>query len=321
MKTLIVGGTGMIGYHVADLLAANGHDVVIGARRPPGADSPAARWPTLLGDYAEGDFTEAELKPFDAVVFGAGQDVRHTDNDKQDAEYWAKYQTEGVPDFFARAKRAGVPRAVQIGSYYHMFDPAIADRVPYARARQLADERSRELADADFNVSTLNASTVVGPGQRNIARLIAWARGDLIGQIPDFAPPGTTNFVSVRSVAEAVLGALTMAESGKAYLVGDENYTWLEYFGLVFDLVGSGRSLEERDESHPFVYEKIVPRGSAVAFDSTPAAEALGYRLNDVRNALDAAIADFTTRPENYDSLPSQTMEAAHAGLRPKPSE
>lgn len=318
MKTLIVGGTGMIGNHVADLLAANGHDVVIGARRPAEAVSPAARWPTLLGDYAEGDFTEAELEPFDAVIFAAGQDIRHADNKTQDGEYWAKYQTEGVPNFFARAKRAGVPRAVQIGSYYHMFDPAIAERVLYARARKLADERSRALADADFNVSTLNASTVIGPGQRNIARLIAWAGGDLIGRVPDFAPPGTTNFVSVRSVAEAVEGALSKAESGAAYLVGDENHTWLEYFSIVFDLVGSGRTLEERDQPHPLVYEKIVPRGTVVAFDSTPASERLGYRLNDVRNGLEAAIAVFTTGPERYDALPSQTIEAAHAGLRPR---
>ncbi len=195
MKTLIVGGTGMIGYHTADLLASQGHDVVIGARRPPAAASPAAAWPTLLGDYAEGGFTEAELEPFDAVVFAAGQDVRHADNAKQDEAYWAKYQIEGVPAFFARAKRAGVPRAVQIGSYYHMFDPAIAERVPYARSRKLADERSRELADAGFNVSTLNASTVVGPGQRNIARLIAWARGALLGEGPALGPAGTTNFV------------------------------------------------------------------------------------------------------------------------------
>lgn len=41
MKTLIVGGTGLIGYHVADLLASHGLEVVIAARRNPSPTSPA----------------------------------------------------------------------------------------------------------------------------------------------------------------------------------------------------------------------------------------------------------------------------------------
>ena len=45
---------------------------VIGARREPPSRAPAAKWPTLLGDYAEGEFTEAELSGFDAVVQASG---------------------------------------------------------------------------------------------------------------------------------------------------------------------------------------------------------------------------------------------------------
>ncbi|MFI5621878.1 NAD-dependent epimerase/dehydratase family protein [Nocardioides sp. NPDC051685] len=35
IRTPIVGGTGMFGHHVADLLASNGHEVTIGTRRQP----------------------------------------------------------------------------------------------------------------------------------------------------------------------------------------------------------------------------------------------------------------------------------------------
>jgi dihydroflavonol-4-reductase len=292
MRTLIVGGTGMIGHQVAGLLEAHGHEVVLGARRPPDSNSPAAGRPVLLRDYAAGAFTEADLEPFDAVVFAAGQDVRHADAAQQTEEFWARYQSDGVPNFFAVAKRAGVPRAIQIGSYYHMVVPELVDKVPYIRARKLADDRSRELSDADFNVSTLNASKVLGPGQRDIGKLLAWARGTSMGQIPDFAPVGGTNNISVRSVAEAVLGALQHAEPGAAYLVGDENNSWLEYFQLVFELSGGARSITEaRTESHPYVAEMIVPLGTVIAFDPTPAADLFGFHLNDVRNSLEAAIA------------------------------
>lgn len=297
MRTLVVGGTGMIGYQVAGLLRSQRREVVLGARREPDPSSPAAGWPMLLRDYAAGEFTEADLEPFDAVVFAAGQDVRHANAAQQTEEFWARYQSEGVPNFFALAKRAGVRRGVQIGSYYHMLRPDLVERVPYIRARKLADERARELADADFNVSTLNASNVVGPGQRNLPLLLDWARGDATGKIPDSVPVGGTNHISVRAVAEAVGGALEHAEPGVAYLVGDENYSWLDYFRLVFDVVGSDRTIDEvRDASHPLVAEMIVPRGTVIAFDPTPAADVLGYRLSDVRNALEAAVAEYTAR-------------------------
>lgn len=156
MKILVVGGTGLIGAHAVLRLVASGHQVTIGARRAPDGGAAVAGLPVLLGDYAAGDFTERDLQSFDAVVFAAGQDVRHVAPGEADVAFWARYQVDGVPDFVACAKRAGVTRVVQVGSYYHVVMPDLAMRSPYVRARQLADERARELADADFNVSTLN---------------------------------------------------------------------------------------------------------------------------------------------------------------------
>ncbi len=60
MKTLVIGGTGMIGCHAATLLTDRGHDVTIGARSAPAEESPVAGYPVLLGDYATGGLTEAE---------------------------------------------------------------------------------------------------------------------------------------------------------------------------------------------------------------------------------------------------------------------
>lgn len=294
MKTLVIGGTGMIGCHAATLLTDRGHDVTIGARSAPAEESPVAGLPVLLGDYATGGLTEAELEPFDAVVFAAGQDVRHVKAEDADADFWAAYQSEGVPAFMARAKRAGVRRAVQVGSYYHMVRPDLADTNPYVRARQLADERSRELADGDFNVSTLNPPSIVGtiPGRnaRGFGKMLAWGRGELTAKVPDAAPPGGTNYMSARSLAEAIAGALENAEPGAAYLIGDENLSYRDYFQLVFDVSGGGRTLEERDESHPFLPDHmIVPgRGAVISYEPAPAVvELLGYRRGDVRPMLE----------------------------------
>jgi dihydroflavonol-4-reductase len=294
MKTLVIGGTGMIGCHAATLLAERGHEVTVGARSAPADESPAAVYPVLLGDYADGGLMEAELEPFDAIVFAAGQDVRHVRAEDADASFWAAYQSEGVPAFMARAKRAGVRRVVQVGSYYHMVRPDLAETTPYVKARQLADDRSRELADDDFNVSTLNPPSIVGiiPGRsaRRFGQMLAWGRGELAAKVPDTAPPGGTNYMSARSLAEAIAGALENAEPGAAYLIGDENFSYRDYFQLVFDVSGGGRTVEERDESHPFMPDHmIVPgRGAVISYDPDPAVvELLGYRRGDVRAMLD----------------------------------
>lgn len=293
MKTLVVGGTGMIGCHAALLLVERGHEVTIGARSAPSPESPVAHLPVLLGDYAAGGLTVEELTGFDAVVFAAGQDVRHVRPEDADADFWATYQSEGVPAFMARAKEAGVRRAVQVGSYYHMVRPDLAETTPYVRARQLADERSRELADDTFNVSTLNPPSIVGliPGRgtRGFAKMLAWGRGELADKVPDFAPPGGTNYMSARSLAEAIAGALDNAEPGAAYLIGDRNLTYTEYFQLIWDLSGGGRTLVERNESHPFMPDTmIVPgRGAVIAYEPDPAVvELLGYRRGDVEPML-----------------------------------
>lgn len=292
MNILIVGGTGMIGGHAALMLADEGHAVTLGARKPAPADSPVAHFPHLLGDYTRGDFSPRDLEGFEAVVFAAGNDIRHLPAGVDADAFWRATQIEGVPQFVARAKQAGVRRVVQLGSYYHHVMPELAETDAYVRARQLADEGARALADDSFNVSTLNPPSIVGllPGAaaRRYERLVLWGRGEL-PELPDFAPAGGTNYMSVRSLCQAISGALRNAQSGRAYLVGDCNLRFRDFFQLFFDAVGSPRKLEERDAEHPMLPDAfIVPgRGNVLAYEPDPAEVALlGYARDDVTRAV-----------------------------------
>lgn len=301
MKVLVVGGTGMIGGHVARLLDERGNDLTVAARGAVAADSLVAGYPVLTGDYAAGSFTEAELAPFEAVVFAAGQDIRHRPRDIDEQTFWEQVQSSGVPRFAELCRRAGVRRFVQIGSYYHQALPDLVTTDAYVRARSLADERTRSLADADFYACTLNPPNIVGavPGiaLKRFAKIVQWADG-LLPAVPDFAPAGGTNYMSVRSIAEAVCGALEHAEPGKAYLIGDQNLTFTEFFQLVFDASSSGRTLEERDAEHPFLPDSIIVpgRGTVLAYEPDPAETALlGYTRNDVRRAVEEIVAQVRT--------------------------
>lgn len=282
----------MIGAHAALHLREVGNDVTVAARNPLAEDSPVRDFPVLLGDYTEQTFTVDQLAPFDAVVFAAGQDVRHMGRGVDEAEFWEKTQSGGVPRFAALAKEAGVSRFVQVGSYYHHLRPEMAETSPYIAARKAADEGARALADTTFNVSTLNPpsilGTISGASTKRYRKMFSWAEGNE-AQIPDFAPAGGTNFMSVKSLAEAIWGALQNAEAGKAYLIGDQNLTYQQYFQLIVEATGGDRIIEERNEEHPLLPDSFIiqGRGNVIAYES-PAEDTalLGYTRNDCGRAL-----------------------------------
>lgn len=301
MKILVVGGTGMIGSNVAQLLRARGQDVTIAARKAPLPDSLAAQFPILIDDYTRSTLPDEVLGSFDAVVFSAGNDIRHITADDDADRFWRETQIEGVPAFVAKAREAGVKRVVHLGSYYHQALPHLAETDAYVRARALADSGARALATADFNVSTLNPPSIVGiiPGvpMPRYTKLAAYARGEL--DIPPFAPLGGTNYMTVESLSEAVWGALQHAESGRAYLVGDENLSFRDYFQLFFDAVGNPHQVVARDEDHPLLpVAFIVPgRNSTLAYEPDPAeTRMLGYRRHDVRRAIEELVRFHSNR-------------------------
>ena len=74
MKILVVGGAGMIGGHAALHLKSKGHDVSIAGRTPSAAGTPLGGLPFVKVDYIN---DAAFPAGFDALVFCAGQDVRH----------------------------------------------------------------------------------------------------------------------------------------------------------------------------------------------------------------------------------------------------
>lgn len=292
-KVLVVGATGMIGSRIAADLVARGDHVTVMSRRGPSERDPKAveGLPRLISDYTDLTASASELEGFEAVVFAAGNDIRHVRADEEDAVFWDRTQSRGVPGFAARAKAAGVGRFVQIGSYYHQLNPEWAERIPYVGARRDADDRTRALSDEGFAAMTLNPPSIVGAdgrALRRFARMIAWTRGEL-DEPSLFAPPGGTNYMSLRSLSQATLGALDAGMGGRAYLIGDRNLTYQEYFQMLADAAGSPHRIEERDEEHPFQPDRFIVQGRGAVISYEPDAHdvaQLGYVRDDVERAL-----------------------------------
>ena len=293
MKVLVVGGTGALGGHAALHLAAKGHDVSIGGRNPANPATPMAAMPFVQGDYVAGDFTPDRLRGFDWVVFAAGNDPRHVPQGADFADFLQKANHIGVPAFFAACRDAGVKRAVQLGSYYHQAAPHLVAGNSYIQSRKAACEGARAQACDGFGVVSVNAPFMVGsvPGLPSMIfePYVQWAQGKLA--IPAYGPAGGTNFMSFRSLSEAIEGALLRGDSGRAYLVGDADLSFTDYFQLFFKAAGSATVLDERDEEHPLLPDIAIPqgRGNWVRVNPDPAEVAqLGYRRDDVA----AAVAD-----------------------------
>lgn len=290
MRIVVVGGTGMIGGHAALHLQSQGHEVSIAGRNAPAKESALAQLPYLRCDYINEPADPAVFSAFDAMVFAAGNDIRHLPPETLPDDHWQRANTEAIPKFIASVRDAGIKRVVMVGSFYPQAAPEIAESDGYARSRKLSDERSRASASDHFHVSSINAPFVVGCVPGLVLPMFEAYTNYALGRIPDlpaFAPPGGVNFISTASLSEAIEGALRQAENGRAYLVGDENLSFAQFFGAFFEAAGQ-KAPEMLDQEHPLLPDAAIlwGRGNNLFFDVPAESLALGYRRNDITRTI-----------------------------------
>jgi len=301
MKILIAGGTGMIGGHAALYLRDHGHDVTIAGRNPAQPGSALETLPYLALDYTDPDLPAAALRGFDALIFAAGNDIRHLARGASASAHWQRANTEAIPAFFAKARQAGIGRAVQIGSFYPQAMPALVATNQYVASRKAACEGARALSGEDFFVVSLNAPFVVGHVPGLLLPMFKAYTDYALGKLPlpVFAPPGGVNFISTLSLCEATLGALLRGRNGQAYLVGDENLSFATYFGHFFNAVGRPVP-ETRDAEHPLLPDAALyfGRGNTLHYQPDAAeTEILGYRRGDVARAVAELVNAYRSLP------------------------
>ena len=160
------------------------------------------------------------------------------------------------------------------------------------------DDGVRALGTEDFRVMSVNAPWIVGtlPGLTIglFDALTRYAHGTLVPG-PAFLPAGGVNFMSARSLSGAVVGALARGRPGAAYLVGDENLSFEEFFGHFFR--AAGREVPPvRDQEHPLLTDSTLyfGRGNTLYYEPDAAETALlGYRRGDVGQALREIVAQY----------------------------
>jgi nucleoside-diphosphate-sugar epimerase len=294
MKTLVVGGAGFVGSATTLLLHDAGHDVTIMSRSKPKPGSRLDAIPFVPGNYIEDDFSDGRLlEGYDWLVFCAGSDMGNYSEGvtTSQADFFEKANIVALPRFFEAARSAGIARSVYMGSFYSFVAPQVMDTIPYVRSRDISDAAIRALSTPAFNVCSCALPWIVGytpgldvPHWHALAKLAA---GRLPG-VPDAAPVGGANFMSSHAIAQCMLGGLERGESGKAYMIGDENLSWKEYFELWY--AAAGREVDLRVEPGnvlvPDYVLSYLDYGST-DYEPSPADTALlGYDRGTIRQTV-----------------------------------
>jgi nucleoside-diphosphate-sugar epimerase len=233
MKTvLVVGGTGFLGFHAVQEFLRSGWKVTA-LGLPPGPPSdlfPEAVRVVLLDLERAADPELLELlRGQMALVFTAGLDDRHTPRRPAYPAFW-RANVE-VPERLLRlAERAGLQKAVVLGSYFAHFDRIwpdlrLAERHPYIRSRV---EQERALTSIPgLETCVLELPYIFGalpvPGWKPLWEpLVRYVRS---GRLLLYTKGGTA-CISARTAGRAVLAAAERGRAGACYPIGQENLSW-----------------------------------------------------------------------------------------------
>jgi nucleoside-diphosphate-sugar epimerase len=302
MKTLIVGGTGFAGGNTALHLQQQGYDVTLMGRSRPSHIPGLADMPFVQADYIEdalnGSINDGRLEGFDNLVFCAGNDIKQfpMDGSTTPEAFFKRSNSEAIPAFFEAAKKSGLRRCAYLGTFYPQVAPQQIGQDPYVTSRHEADQAIRAMSSESFNVCSLNAPFILGhlPGLAipHLQALVHYAQGKM-PDLPIFAPEGGTNHMTVQSVAQALQGGLERGESGKAYLIGDANLSWKEYFEQWFTRAGNPQTIEVRSDEHPLLPNMILYAGvgATVSYETDREETALlGYQQGCLLPMIDEVI-------------------------------
>ncbi|GIG08279.1 hypothetical protein Cco03nite_49790 [Catellatospora coxensis] len=232
-----MGGTGLIGAHVVEVLGERGHAVTTVARSGD-VDH------VLDAGSAQVEDLRPLLAGHDGVVYAARTDEQRPLR-KPIHPAFRRDMVDPVVRLFMAARAEGLTRGVVMGSYYTYFDRLhpqwrLTERHTYIRSRVEQAREGRAAAGPSLPVAVLELPFVFG---RAGDRLPNWA-GPLDGwarsRAPLAAPIGGTAATSARHVAEVAADALEQA-SGEDIPVADENLTWHDMISRIAEAVGRGR--------------------------------------------------------------------------------
>jgi UDP-glucose 4-epimerase len=236
MRVLVTGGSGFIGSHVVDRLAAAGLEPrIFDLRISP--HHPGRQVDTFVGDLLDRDALREAVRGCDAVAhLGAMADADIVARQPCDAE---RVNSRGTLNVLEAAREAGVKRVIYASTiwvYSHAdgeeVDEESALGLPghlYTATKLAGEMYCRSYAELyGLDCTILRFGIPYGPRARPEAVVPTFVRKALAGEPLTIAGGGrqSRRFVYVEDLAEGVVRALAPEAANRVYnLVGDEDVT------------------------------------------------------------------------------------------------
>ncbi|MGI8595193.1 MAG: NAD-dependent epimerase/dehydratase family protein, partial [Solirubrobacteraceae bacterium] len=237
-KTLVTGGTGLIGSHVVRALVERGDDVRVALRPSSRMDNLADLSLALEEvdcDVLDRRAVRRALRGVERVFHVAG-----TTSLRKPTETVFRVNVQGTRTVLEEALRAGVERVVYTSSVAavgpaprgstadekHAFRGSYG--IPYVAAKREAEVEALRLAARGLPVVIVNPAHVFGPGDLYRSSTVV-VRRFLCRQIPAYVD-GAINIVDAADVARGHLLADERGVVGERYILGNRNYTWERLF-------------------------------------------------------------------------------------------
>lgn len=325
--SLVTGGCGFVGSHIARQLVEEGESVRVLAL-PGESDENVADLDLeiVYGDVRDRTRVEAAVRGADTVYHVAA--VYRVGMDDPSPMY--EVNLRGTFNVLEAARRAGVSTVVYTASMVALGRPPVGEHgdehtpyetwpIPfhYAHSKHLSCQLARDFADWGLDVRIVCPGVVLGPGDRGPTPsgqlIVTMMRGGLSALPIHFE--GGTNLVDVRDAAQVHLLAARRGKPGETYLATAHNLT----NGQLTQAIGRALGRSSRSLGVPVALARpLVAVGERIAawrgeppplsrelfeyslrpsyFDNTKAVEQLGASFRPLDETLRDAVAYFRDR-------------------------
>lgn len=312
-KTLVTGGPGFIGSHVARHLADRGDDLRLTLRERSRTDSlKGLDYEGVTGDLLDRRSVRRALKGV-ARVFHCAELASLS---AQDAERMFEVNVEGTRILLEECLRAGVERVVytsSVGAIGPAPEGGTTDEsqiftagrlgIPYVNSKHEAEVEALRLAAQGLPVVCVNPCWVFGEGDV-YGRSTAIVRRFLLGHIPVYVN-GAVNIVDVDDVARGHLLADEKGRVGERYILGNRNYTHDRLFADLARLsgveppalklsagvaLGVAQAIEAAGGRPPISVLEVKASSQWWTYRSTKAKRELGWKTSPHEDCVEATV-------------------------------
>jgi len=317
-NVLVVGGSGLLGFHTIVELVERGHSVTSLSLPPVATDvtfpeGVQALWADL-GEMTDDELTTL-LTGVDAVVYAAGADER-TIPQAPAARFFHEANVRPTQRLARLARQAGVTRFVLFGSYTAEF----AERWPelgyrehngYPRTRLAQEEVAYLEGDGAMDVMVLRLPYIFGiVGQRRPLWQFVLDRVQAPGPVAVLG--GSTSAVTVRQVAQAAAGALEHGTHGARYAINAYDLTYVELYRLACEAIG-----RDPQDVVAVPLDVMLPHAEQADAASAAAGVEHGIHVVDAFRFQDrAAVSDHEPTASVLGMEPDDVVEAVRETFR-----